>query len=165
MGRAGDKTGKGAGKAGKGGKAADAGNKATVASRAEQVYNYGSTAVMTAGAIVPLFKNPLAGMEQLLNPANWQQDMSWLAGLLNPANFKQDFAWLESVLNSLGKDVGAGISDIGKGLSAVERFGEAAWKDTETVGKDVAWGAGEIWQNGTYIGMAVALLWIYSYVK
>ena len=62
MGRAGTKNAGQAGRAGKGAKdAGGAGSKATVASRAEQVYNYGSTAVMAAGAIVPLFKNPLSG--------------------------------------------------------------------------------------------------------
>jgi hypothetical protein len=120
---------------------------------------------MVAGSLVPLFKNPLAGMENLLNPANWAQDMSWLADVLNPANFKQDFTWLEEFLKTIGGDIGDGMSDIGRGLQGLENFAGAAWKDAEAVAGVAERGAEDIWNYGSYAAMAFAVIYIYSYVK
>lgn len=111
-----------------------------------------------AGIAAPFFANPLKGLENLLNPENWAQDLSWLGSLLNPANFQQDLSWLEGLFGNLGRDITGG-------LGAMERFGAAAFRDAEGGVKDIIWGAEELFTWAPWILGAIAVLWIYSSVK
>jgi len=97
--------------------------------------------------------NPLAGLESLLNPANWIQDLSWLGGLLDPSKWAQDFSWVEKMVENLGGDIAGGFRDL-------ERFGVSAFKDAEAVGKDAVWGVEELVKYAPYIGGFIAVLWV-----
>jgi hypothetical protein len=98
-------------------------------------------------------QNPLKGLENLLNPANWVQDLSWLGGLLDPSKWGQDFTWLEGLLKGLVGDVETGFKD-------AESFASSAFKDAEAVGKDAVWGVEEAVKYAPYIGGFIAVLWV-----
>jgi len=98
-------------------------------------------------------QNPLKGLENLLNPANWVQDLSWLGSLLDPSKWQQDFTWVERMMSNLGGDIGSAVGGL-------ERFAEGAWKDAETVGSDAVWGVEEIVKYAPYLGMFIAVLWV-----
>lgn len=98
-------------------------------------------------------QNPLKGLENMLNPANWVQDLSWLGGLLNPENFKQDMTWVENMMKNLG-------GDIGSAFGGMERFAEGAFRDVEAIGKDTVWGVEEAVKYAPYIGGFIAVLWV-----
>jgi hypothetical protein len=102
--------------------------------------------------------NPLKGLENMLNPANWVQDLSWLGGLLDPSKWKQDFSWLEGLLKGLGGDVASAFG-------TAERFAEGAFRDAETVGKDAVWGVEEVVKYAPYIGGFLAVLWVVQSVR
>lgn len=142
---------------GAGGRAGQAGRGAR-SSNLEKAGNVGMLGLTGAGIAAPFFANPLKGLEGLLNPANWQQDLSWLGGILNPANFQQDLSWLEGLFGNLGRDIGGG-------LTALERFGETAFRDAEGGVKDIIWGAEELFAWAPWILGVVALLYVYSFVK
>lgn len=108
--------------------------------------------------LVLLQGSPLKGLENMLNPANWVQDLSWLGGLLNPANWGQDLSWLEGLLGGLGKDMASAFG-------GMERFAEGAFRDAETGVKDVVWGAEEVFKWAPYIGGFIALFWVINTVR
>lgn len=150
---------------GQAGKGAQAGSKATWGARGEQLFNYSSTGIMLAGTIAPFFKNPLSGLENMLNPANWQQDLSWLEGLLNPANFQQDFTWLENLLSNTSSDAKTIFQEIAGAMGMVGRGLETGFRDVEAGVKDTIWGVEEAFKWSPYILGGLALLYIYSSVK
>jgi hypothetical protein len=98
-------------------------------------------------------QNPLKGLENMLNPANWVQDLSWLGNLLNPENFKQDFTWLENLMKGL-------IGDAETGFKDAEGFAQSAFRDAEGVAKDTVCGVEEAVKYAPYIGGFIAVLWV-----
>jgi hypothetical protein len=115
--------------------------------------------------IVPMFKNPLAGLEKLLDPSNYAQDLSWLAGLLNPANFQQDFTWLEQLLSNTSGDAKTIFQEIAGAMGMLGRGLETGFQDVKTGVEDAVWGVEEAFKWSPYILGGVALLYIYSSVK
>jgi hypothetical protein len=103
-------------------------------------------------------QNPLKGLENLLNPANWVQDLSWLGGLLDPSKWGQDLSWLEGLLKGLVGDVETGFKD-------AEGFAQGAFRDAEAVGKDAIWGVEEAVKYAPYIGGFIAVLWVIQSVQ
>ena len=108
--------------------------------------------------ILLMNQNPLKGLENMLNPANWVQDLSWLGGLLNPANFQQDMTWVENMLKNLGGDVASVFG-------GMERFAEGAFRDVEAIGKDTVWGVEEVIKWAPYVGGFIALFWVINTVR
>jgi hypothetical protein len=97
-------------------------------------------------------------LSKLLDPANWQQDLSWMAGLLDPSKWQQDMSWVENMMKNLG-------GDIGSAFTGLERFGEGAFKDIKTGVEDTVWGVEEAFKYAPYIGGLIAVIWVYSSLK
>jgi len=141
------------------GDAAGAAGKApkTWLGRAGQVgRGFGNYVLPNLVGLAPLLlmnQNPLKGLENMLNPANWVQDLSWLGGLLDPSKWQQDMSWVERMISNLG-------GDIGSAFGGIERFAEGAWKDAEAVGTDTVWGIEEAIKYAPYLGGFIAVLWI-----
>jgi hypothetical protein len=136
---------------------ASAGGKKTWFGRAKSGAKGFATYVLpTTAGLFPLLlmnNNPLKGLENMLNPANWVQDLSWLGGLLDPSKWGQDLSWLEGLMKGLVGDVETGFKD-------AESFASSAFKDAEAVGKDAVWGVEEAVKYAPYIGGFIAVLWI-----